>query len=147
MQPWASWTSVPNFMDIVQAVNMLNSISRARLNFRRRPILYTTLYRWFDLHYPAALSKETLCKQTTLVAHLTNFSFEFFCAIFTQDTPLRFLYHGAKSKKMTKNSNQGGGGFIMTCTKRWLHNSLFLLVKASITQSDRHNEIHKKDPF
>ena len=32
-------------MNIVQAVKMLNSISRARLNFRRRPILCTTLYR------------------------------------------------------------------------------------------------------
>ena len=37
--------SVPNFMEIVQAVKKLNSISRERLNFRRRPILCTTLYR------------------------------------------------------------------------------------------------------
>ena len=45
MEPGACWTSVPNFMEIVQAVKKLNSISRERLNFRRRPILCTTLYR------------------------------------------------------------------------------------------------------
>ena len=39
------WTSVLNFMEIVQAVKKLNSISRERLNFRRRPIVCTTLYR------------------------------------------------------------------------------------------------------
>ena len=39
------WTSVPNFIEIVQADRKLNSISRVRLNFRRRPILCTTLYR------------------------------------------------------------------------------------------------------
>ena len=32
-------------MEIVQAVEKLNSISRAQLNFWRRPILCTTLYR------------------------------------------------------------------------------------------------------
>ena len=32
-------------MEIVQAVKKLNSISRERLNFRRRPILCSTLYR------------------------------------------------------------------------------------------------------
>ena len=37
------------------------------------------------------------------MAHLSNFSFELFYAVFTQDAPLFFLYHGAKSK----NSNQG----------------------------------------
>ena len=38
----------------------------------------------------------------------TNFSFEFFYKIFTEDVSLRFLYHGAKKSKMTKNSNQRG---------------------------------------
>ena len=33
------------FMEIVQAVKKLSLISRERLNFRRRPILCTTLYR------------------------------------------------------------------------------------------------------
>ena len=51
---------------------------------------------------------ETLCKWATSVAHLTNFSFEFFYEIYTEDASLRFLYHSAKKSKMTKNSNQGG---------------------------------------
>ena len=43
------------------------------------------------------------------MAHLTNFSFEFFFYdIFTEDASLLLLYHGAKESKMTKNSNQGG---------------------------------------
>ena len=44
------------------------------------------------------------------MAYLTNFSFEFFYEIFTEDASLLLLYHGAKKSKMTKNSNQGGGG-------------------------------------
>ena len=44
------------------------------------------------------------------MAHLTNFSFEFFYKIFTEDASLPLLYHGAKKSKMTKNSNHGGGG-------------------------------------
>ena len=44
------------------------------------------------------------------MAHLTNFSFELFYEIFTEDASPFFLYHGAKKSKMTKNSNQGGGG-------------------------------------
>ena len=43
------------------------------------------------------------------MAHLTNFSFEFFYKIFTEDASLPLLYQGAKKSKMTKNSNQGGG--------------------------------------
>ena len=42
------------------------------------------------------------------MAHLTNFSFEFFYDIFTEDASLLVLYHGAKKSKMTKFSNQGG---------------------------------------
>ena len=42
------------------------------------------------------------------MAHLTNFSFEFFNKIFTEDASLALLYHGAKKSKMTENSNQGG---------------------------------------
>ena len=44
----------------------------------------------------------------TSVAYLTNFSFEFFYEIFTEDGSLLLLYHRAKKSKMTKNSNQGG---------------------------------------
>ena len=51
---------------------------------------------------------ETLCKRATSVAHLTNFSFEFFYKMFTKDASLLFLYHGAKKSKMIRNSNQGG---------------------------------------
>ena len=54
---------MPSFIKIVQAVKKLNSISGARLNFRRRPIF-------------VQLCIETLCKRATSVAHLTNFSFE-----------------------------------------------------------------------
>ena len=43
------------------------------------------------------------------MAHLTNFAFEFYYEIFTEDVSLCLLYHGAKKSKMTKNSNQGGG--------------------------------------
>ena len=49
------------------------------------------------------------------MAHLTNFSFEFFYEIFTEDASLLFLYHGAKKSKMTKNSNQGGPALKMPC--------------------------------
>ena len=42
------------------------------------------------------------------MAYLTNFSFEVFYKIFTEDASLPLLYHGAKKSKMTKNSNQGG---------------------------------------
>ena len=42
------------------------------------------------------------------MANLTNFSFEFFYEIFTEDASQLLLYHGAKKSKMTKNSNQGG---------------------------------------
>ena len=47
---------------------------------------------------------ETLYKRATSVAHLTNFSFEFFYAIFTQDAPLLFYTMMQNSQKMTKNS-------------------------------------------
>ena len=60
---------------------------------------------------------ETLCKRPTSVAHLTNFSFEFFHEIFTEDACLLLLYHGAKKSKMTKNSNQGGGGSCLNSSK------------------------------
>ena len=82
-------------MEIVQAVKKLNSISRERLNFRRRPILCTTLYR-------------NPMQASNFGAPLTNFSFEFFYKIFTEDASLPLLYDGAKKSKMTKNSNQGG---------------------------------------
>ena len=35
-----------------------------------------------------------------------------FYEIFTEDASQPLLYHGAKKSKMTKNSNQGGGGVL-----------------------------------
>ena len=67
-----------------------------------------------DGRFCVQLCIETLCKRATSVAHLTNFSFEFFHETFTEDASLLFLYHGAKKSKMTKNSNQGGGGPALT---------------------------------
>ena len=65
-----------------------------------------------DGRFCVQLCIETLCKRATSVAYLTNFSFEFFYEIFTEDASLLFLYHGAKKSKMTKNANQGGGGVL-----------------------------------
>ena len=54
------------------------------------------------------------------MAHLTNFSFEFVCEIFTEDASLLLPYHGAKKSKMTKNSNQGGPALTLFRTSyRW----------------------------
>ena len=47
------------------------------------------------------------------MAHLTNFSFEFFYEIFTEDASLLLLYHGAKKVKndqKLKLKSRGGGG-------------------------------------
>ena len=73
----------------------LNSISGARLNFRRRPILCTTI--------------ETLWKRAASVAHFTNFSFEFFYEIFTEDAFLLFYTMVQKSQKWPKTQIKGGG--------------------------------------
>ena len=61
-----------------------------------------------DGQFCVQLCIETLCKRATSVAYLTNFSFEFFYEIFTEDVSEGLLYHGAKKSKMTKNSNQAG---------------------------------------
>ena len=45
MSPRLWWANVPYFMKIFQAVTDLGSITRARLNFRRRLILFTPLNR------------------------------------------------------------------------------------------------------
>ena len=81
---------------VVQAIKKLTSISRAWLNFRRRPVLCTTLYR-------------NLMQASNFGGTFDQlFLWIFFCEIFTEDaSPLR-LYQGAKKVKMTKNSNQGG---------------------------------------
>ena len=83
-------------MKIVQAVKKLNSISRDRLNFRRRPILCTCT--------------EIVNKRAALVAYFTNFSFEVFLYNFDTRCPFTFSIHGEKSQKWPKNWNQEGGG-------------------------------------
>ena len=55
--------------------------SRAKLNFRTRPILCTTLYR----------KPENQHKRETSVAHSTNFSFEFFFVRLSHKMPLHFF--------------------------------------------------------
>ena len=46
-------------------------------------------------------------KRATLVAHLTNVSFEFFYQIFTKDASQLLLYHGAKKSKWPKPDHAG----------------------------------------
>ena len=83
-------------MEIVQAVKKLNSISREWMSFRTRPILCTTLYR----NPMQASNFGGTFDQLFLWICLCNFHTR---------CPSIFLYLGAKSKKMTKNSNQGVG--------------------------------------
>ena len=74
---------MPSFIKIVQAIKKLNSISWARLNFRRRLILCTTLYR-------------NLMQASDFGGTFDQLFFEFFYEMFTEDASLLFLYHGAK---------------------------------------------------
>ena len=53
----------------------------------------------FNLPSAIELSETALCKRAFSVAHLTNFSFDFFYEIFTEDASLLFLYYGAKKVK------------------------------------------------
>ena len=85
-------------MEIVQAVKKLNSISGARLNFRRWPILCTTLYR-------DPIQASNFGGVLIIIIH--HFSFEFLYAISTEGAPLLFLYHTI-AKKSKKNKNWKG---------------------------------------
>ena len=82
-------------MEIVQAVKKLNSISRERLNFRRRPFLCASLYR----NHKQGRNFGGTFDQLFLWVFLWDFHTR---------CPLPFLYHGAKKSIMTKNSKQGG---------------------------------------
>ena len=63
------------------------------------------------------------------MAHLTNFSFEFFYEIFTEDASPHLLYHGAKKSKMTKNPNQGGSCLkSLKGQKGAIHETMFCVV-------------------
>ena len=74
----------------------------------RQAILGSVNCTFGEGRFCVQLCIETLCKRAISVAHLTNFSFELFYEIFTEDAPPPLLYHGAKKSKMTKNSNQRG---------------------------------------
>ena len=69
-----------------------------------------------DGRFCVQLCIETLCKRATSVAHLTNFSFEFFHETFTEDAPLLFLYYGAKKSKNDQKLKSRGGGPATTTT-------------------------------
>ena len=67
-----------------------------------------------DGRFCVQLCIETICKRATSVAHFTNFSFDFFYKIFTEDASLSLLYHGEKVKndqKLKSRWGGGGGGF------------------------------------
>ena len=100
MKPRTWWTSVPSFIKIVQAVKKLNSISRERLNFRRRPVLCTTLYR----NLMQASNFGGTFDQLFLLNFFMNFS---------QKMPLYVFYTMVqKSQKWPKTPNQGGPALI-----------------------------------
>ena len=73
------------------------------------------------------------------MAHLTNFSFELFYKIFTEDASLPLLYYGAKKSKMTKNSNQGGGGSCLSYTPIDAHTHLPVLYKLRSPSNSTHS--------
>ena len=60
-----------------------NLPSAIQVNFRRRPILCTILYR-------------NLMQASNFGSTFDQLSFEFFYEIFTEDASLLCLYHGAK---------------------------------------------------
>ena len=96
LQPGACWTSVPIFMEILQAVKMWNSISRERLSFRRRPILCTTLYR-------------NPIQANNFGGTFDNIFLWIFVCNFHTRCLSTFSIPWCKKVKMTKNSNEGGG--------------------------------------
>ena len=81
-------------MEIVQGVKKLNSISRERLNFRRRPILCTTLYR-------------NPMQASNFSGTFDQLFLRIFYKVFTEDASLSLLYHGAKKSKWPKTQIKG----------------------------------------
>ena len=95
LEPEIWWISVPSFIEIVQRVKKLNSISRARMNFRRRPILCTTLYR-----NPMQVSK--------FGGAFDQLFLWFVFMEFSQKMPLSFFYTMVqKSQKWPKTQIKG----------------------------------------
>ena len=70
------------------------------------------------------------------MAHLTNFSFDFVSAIFTEDGSLLFLYHGAKNAKNDQNSNQGVLPYFLKEKKE----SIFCCFTSMFTSTNRYNK-------
>ena len=81
-------------MEIVQGIKRLKSISQARLNFRRRPILCTNLYR-------------NLMQASNFGDTFDQLFFEFFYEIFTEDACYLFCTMAQKRPKWPKSQIQG----------------------------------------
>ena len=81
-------------------MNMMNKCAKFHKDSPSGKKVKLNLARAIELsetgRFCVQLCIETLCKRATSVAHLTNFSFDFFNEIFTEDASLRLLYHGAK---------------------------------------------------
>ena len=89
---------VPSVIKIVQAIKKLNSISQARLNFRRRPFLCTTLYR-------------NLLQASNFDGAFDQLFLWIFYQFFLQKMPLNVVYTMVQeSKKWPKTQIKGGGG-------------------------------------
>ena len=98
LSPGTWWTSVPSFMELVQDVRKLSSISRAllKLSFRRRPILCTALYR-----NPKQVSN--------FGGAFDQLFLTFFYEIFTEDASLLFPHYRAKRVKNDQKLKIRGG--------------------------------------
>ena len=83
-------------MEIVQAVKKLKSISRERLNFRRRPIFCTTLYR-------------NPMQARNFGGTFDQLFLRIFLSIFHRRCLSTFSIPWCKKVKNDQNSNQGGG--------------------------------------
>ena len=80
-------------------MNMMNKCAKFHKDSLSGKKVKFNLARTIELSETAdfvQLCIETLCRRATSVAHLTNFSFELFYEIFTEDASLLCLYHGAK---------------------------------------------------
>ena len=94
--------SPPIFWQRFVAMNMMKKCAKLHKDSLRDKKVKLNLASAIELSETAIfcvqLCIETLSKRATSVAHLTNFSFEFFYNIFTEDAALLLLYHGAKSQ-------------------------------------------------
>ena len=79
-------------------MNMMNKGAKFHKNSRSDKKVQFNLPSAIELsetdEFCVQLCIETLCKRATSVAHLTNFPFDFFYEIYTEDTSLLRLYHG-----------------------------------------------------